>query len=422
MARSVARPEKLADDLPAAPVPEPLPRTARSRVRDVGRWLASPAFRTPAAVFVLTRVLFLLLTYFGLILYSVRFQSPHPSYLHALLPSWNRWDTWWYINIAQRGYGWHQIPAGTRPTAFFPLYPLLLRAGVAVTHRSYIAVALAISNLCFLAALLYLWRLARWEFDREVAGRTVLYVSVFPTALFFFAGYTESLFLFLTVASFYHLRRQDWLLAGTFGAFASTTRVAGVLLLVPFLYEYAHRRNFAWRRVDGGILGLVLIPLGLLAFMLYLKSSVGDAFAFTHSQVGWEKVFTLQLWAGFVETVRQIVLVQPPASFFQAHNILNAGIGGLFLIWSFLAARRLPPAYTLYTLAFWLVTLSSPALANGYPVPLVSLSRYVLVLFPVFMYVAILGARQTFHDACLVLSVGLLSLLTVQFIHNGWIV
>lgn len=386
-------------------------------------WLSNPANREPLGAFALTRVLFLLLTYFGVILYSVKFQSPHPSLIHHLLPAWeNRWDTQWYTDIARRGYDWRRAGAQTAPAAFFPLYPLLIHAGVAVTHRSYILVALAISNACFLLALGYLWRLSRWEFSHAVAGRTILYIATFPTALFFFAGYTESLFLLLTVASFYHLRRRDWLLAGLFGALASATRVTGILLIVPFAYEYARHCNFSWRRLDFGLLGLVMIPTGLVAFMLYLHRTVGDALAFSHDQAAWEKVLTSRPWSGIGESLRQIFSVQPAASFFQAHNIINLTLGLVFLVGTVFVARNFPLSYTLYLIAFWLLTLSSPALANGYPVPLVSLSRYVLSLFPVFMYLGIVGRKRPFHDAYLVLSVGMLALLTIQFIHGGWVV
>ena len=120
--------------------------------------------------------------------------------------------------------------------------------------------------------------------------------------------------------------------------------------------------------------------------------------------------------------MRQIFVVQAPASFYQAHNLINAGLGGLFLIWTWFAARRLPVSYTLYLAAFWLMTLTSPAMYAGYPVPLVSLARYILSLFPIFMYMGILGRRRQFHDAYLVLSVGILALLTLQFVGGRWIV
>jgi hypothetical protein len=382
-------------------------------------------FREPLGVFVLTRALFVLLTYFGVILFESTLHGPHPSFLHQLLPAWDNavnhgWDTQWYIDIAERGYNWQKV-VGTSPTAFFPLYPLLIHIGTTLTHRSAIFVALAVSNAAFLAALVYLWKLARWETNAGVARRAVLYIATFPTALFFFAGYTESLFLFLTVASFYHLRRRDWLLAGVFGGLASATRVTGVLLLAPLVYEYARDRNFSWRQLNLGAIAVLMVPAGLLAFMLYLRLTVGDAMAFTHSQTAWQKVFTVALWSGFLESLRQLALL-PKASFLEAHNVINVALGGLFLVWSILAARRLPLAYALYLAAFWLVTLSSPAMAGGYQVPLISLSRYVLALFPVFLYMGVLGERRWFHDAYLVLGTGMLSLFTIQFLTGGWIV
>lgn len=395
------------------------PATWLSRLRAAA---LEPSLREPLTIWLLTRALFLVLTYFGVILYGQVFSQPHPTQLHRLLPSWDRWDTVWYIDIARRGYAWHRPGVSTSPTAFFPLYPLLIRAGVALTHRSYLAVALAVSNLALLPALIYLWKLVAWERHNAAARRTVLYITVFPTALFFFAGYTESLYLLLTVASFYHLRRRDWLLAGVFGGLAAATRVTGVLLLVPLAYEYARDRNFTIRRMDWWVLSLTLVPAGLAAFMIYLGHTVNDPLAFSHHQEGWQKIFTWRLWAGFLETIRQIALVQPRASFFEAHNVLNGALGALSLVASVLAARRLPAAYGLFLLAFWVVTLSSPAMAGGYPVPLVSLSRYVLTLFPLFIYLGILGTRRTINDSYLVPATALLSLLTVQFIHGGWVV
>lgn len=403
----------------------PTSRSMRAlTIRSLPAVLARPENGEPLAVFVLSRVLILAIAYFGVILFNSRLHDAvHPSFLHQLLPRWDQWDTAWYIAIAQRGYGWKKA-VGTSPTAFFPLYPILLRGCQTLLHRSYTVTALLVSNVCFLGALLYLWRLAAWELLDAAAGRAILYISVFPTALFFFAGYSESTFLLSTVASFYYLRRRQWFIAGLFAAAASATRVTGVLLVLPLAYDYARHHNFSVRSMllDRGVLGVVAAPCGLFAFMAYLAWKVGDPIAFSHGQAAWQKVFTPELWAGFLETARQILIVQPEASFYQAHNIIEGAIGTLFLVGSVLAARRLPASYGLYLLAFWIVTLSEPALAGGYPVPLISLSRYVLSLFPVFMYMGMLGQRRWIHDAYLVSSAALLSVLTVQFINGGWII
>ena len=97
--------------------------------------------------------------------------------------------------------------------AFFPLYPLLIRFVGALAGNHFIA-GLLISNACFFFGLLFLYKLLEHEYDRSVARRAIFYVSIFPTAVFFSAVYTESLFFMLTVASFYYMRERRWWLAG----------------------------------------------------------------------------------------------------------------------------------------------------------------------------------------------------------------
>jgi hypothetical protein len=106
----------------------------------------------------------------------------------------------------------------------------------------------------------------------------------------------------------------------------------------------------------------------------------------------------------------------------EAHNVIEVTLGGLALVCSFLAARRLPAAYGLYLLAFWLVTLTSPAIEGGYQVPLISLSRYVLSLFPIFIWAGMATESRAVEEGYLVLSVGMLGLLTVQFLNGGWVI
>ena len=82
-----------------------------------------------------------------------------------------------------------------------------------------------------------MYALTRNEFSEEIARRAVLYAAVFPTAFFFLAPYSESLFLLLVLLSFWSARRGRWAMAGATGALAALTRNLGVLV-VPLDLEY----------------------------------------------------------------------------------------------------------------------------------------------------------------------------------------
>src|SRR5947209_1844903 len=142
--------------------------------------------------FLLTRLIFLLLTYFGTVLFTVSNYSYQVVPLGSVLRGWYHWDVISFENIATKGYVYRDN------AAFFPLYPWLEREVSALLHihTNVFLGGMLITNLAFLAALIVLYRFVEVEFDRATAGRTTLYLAVFPTALCFFAAYNEALFLF----------------------------------------------------------------------------------------------------------------------------------------------------------------------------------------------------------------------------------
>ncbi len=199
------------------------------------------AFKQVLPVYILLHLAFLILTYLSALFIIGNF-SPRTLRISTLWLAWFRWDSGHFTAIASNGYD-----AAWR-TAFFPLFPLLERGVAFLTHDPFIA-GLIISNLAGLAMLVVLYRLVQEDFDAERAFRTVLYLSVFPTAFFFVAAYNESLFLLLTLLSFYHMRRGNWWLAGLFGLLASLTRSAGIVLFLPFCYEYLRQHQFSIKKV-----------------------------------------------------------------------------------------------------------------------------------------------------------------------------
>src|SRR5712691_7611446 len=196
-------------------------------------------------VFMLTRLLLVLVTYFGYILLTAEKYSSTPVDVVALFTSWNHWDAANYVRIAQFGY------ESKFDLAFFPLFPLLISGfGHVLGDWAYLAAGTLISNAALFALLIVMYELAVDIGGEKVARRTVLYLCIFPAALFFFAAYNESLFILLTASMFLALRRQRWWVAGLLGLLAALTRSAGVLLVIPYLYELwvARERILATRR------------------------------------------------------------------------------------------------------------------------------------------------------------------------------
>ena len=308
-------------------------------------------------------------------------------------------DGGWYMGIARNGYERRPFESTEQHNwAFFPLFPLLLGAVSKLTGGMPLT-GMVFSSLLFLAALVVLYKTTlSFGYDDGVADRAVFYLAAFPTSYFFSLPMTESLFLLLTVSSFYAARRDAWWAAGLLGALASATRVTGVVLLpvLALVYWQQHRKRL---RVD--VLKLLLIPLGLLAFMYYLDVITGDALAFRRVLGSWGRQSGF-----FLRPLLEYLKHPQDISLSWDFRLLNFSVSVLALVCGVVLAKRREWALSLYTLAGIVIPLSSQLLQSH--------ARYVMVVFPVFIVLAAWGrdARldQTIRAAFLVL-LGLMSAL-----------
>jgi hypothetical protein len=311
-------------------------------------------------------------------------------------------DASWYLNLAQHGY--ERIPfeaSAPHNWAFFPLFPLLLKAAAFVT-REWVLTGVFLSNLLFLGALFLLHNLCRlFDLTTADANRCVFYVAFFPVSYFFSVPITESLFLLLTVASFWAAKRDKWWLAGALGALASATRVTGVLLgpALALLFWQKHRTE-SWRHKE--VLSLALIPLGLLSFMLYLHLITGNAFAFKDILVTWNRRPTF-----FLETLFEFVRHPNPLVIDWDVRWLNFAAATAVLVSGAVLLKRREFALACYALLSGFVALSSGLLQSQ--------ARYAMVVFPVAMVLACAGRREWVDQLARVVFVALLTLLTGMY-------
>ena len=309
-----------------------------------------------------------------------------------------RWDSVWFLAIADAGYG-----DGTR-AAFFPLYPLLVRVAGAPFGSALIGGAL-LSTVLLGVALVLLHRLVALDHDRAVARNAVLVTALFPMSFFFSAVYSESLFLALSIGAVYAARRDRWATAGLLGMLAATTRSAGVLLLVPlamiYLWDVARPSLRARRPLRPDALWLALVPLGLALYCGLLALGGHDPLAPFRAQEVWFRSFAgpfVGAWDGVVaawQGARQLLSGAREPVFFSAaggdpfvaarHNIELFVWLGLALAATAGVLRRLPAAYGAYVVAALALPLSYPVA----PQPLMSLPRFVAVLFPLTIWLAV---------------------------------
>ena len=353
--------------------------------------------------------------------------------LSTIWHSWNQWDTkGHFIVIATQGY------ANILDTAFFPLYPILMR-GLMFLGLSPLISGLLISNVAGLFALIVLYQLVREEFSGEDAWRTVLYISLFPTAFFFIAAYNETLFLLLSLLSFYAIRHGRWWQTGIFGFLACLTRSAGLFLLIPFVYEYWRQHEFQLKplRIDSifksifkqariDIISAALIPAGIAVFALYCYLISGDALAFSHVQAHWQRSLAAP-WHGMWETLAIIRHSTGFLSFYSLRNLLDL-LPSIFIliliVLTFVGPWRWPRAYWgygLYAAAVFVFVQLVPA-SDATLFPLQSTARFMLEIFPAFIMLAILGKSRQVNLYYLLIASSMGFFLLTQFLTGHWVV
>ncbi|HEX9188308.1 MAG TPA: mannosyltransferase family protein [Vicinamibacteria bacterium] len=321
------------------------------------------------------------------------------------------WDSGWYFDIAQRGYYWNAF--GQSSLAFFPLYPLLMRAAAwpfGGGERALWIAGIAISFGCLFLGLAVLHRLTlTLSGSRETARRTVLYVAVFPFAYFFTQVYTESLFLLTSVSAVAAAVASRWGWAGLFGALAALTRPNGILIAVPLGILALQGRPRA-RELARRAAALALVPLGFSTFCAFAWRLSGDPVGWLRAQAQWGYTVGNRPWVELMRLLDGLerhglygyFFSDPLAPYYFVHGLV-----------ALVFVALVPSVFTRVGLAFGAyvaVSLYVPLTGNA----LEGIGRYAATLFPVFMLLGQVSSRRV-HEAILVGSAIVLSLLASLF-------
>ncbi len=325
-----------------------------------------------------------------------------PGVLVALLAPWQQWDVGWYITIAGQGYG-----ATIGATAFQPLYPLLIHLLTPLCGGAPLVAALVISTVAYATSLWLLIRVVAPRLGLPLANGALAFLLVAPAAVFFFSGYTESLYLALTLAVFFLADRKMWLMAGICAALACLTRVQGLALL-PALLVVALSTPGPRTRLRSGLalLGPPLLAVAgyqsLITYVWRLPSSPAAL------RQGWgisprAPWTTLLEYLNFLRCPQCYIVVAWTADCLLAFAALALVLAGL---------RRIPLAWTVYAAVSLCIALTHMR----------GTSRYVAVIFPCYVVLAqLLDQRPRLRRIVFTLSTLLLVVLTYQY-FVGWFV
>ena len=318
------------------------------------------ALKEAAWVFVFSRLTILLVSYICVVLLPQSGQilpvnCTSTSHLNPCFLAWYHWDAIAYVSVAYKDYSF------TPEVAFSPLWPLLIHFGGLllgghIPVSDYVA-GLLLANICFYFALVLLYCLLCEDFEASLAKKALFYLAFYPYALFFFLGYTESLFLLLSVAIFLLLRRGktlDWWFAGGIGFLAALTRSTGVLLSIPYLIMYVHhfwisekRDQKKWFQKLNALAPIILFPMGIVVYMIYLGYLKGDPFIFQFEETShWHRHFAW-IWMT-IGYIIKLLLTYPLFAFENVKNLLDFAFTTFPIVALVWAWKRLPLHYSLY--------------------------------------------------------------------------
>lgn len=333
------------------------------------------------------------------------------------LPNWlmpfANWDSGWYVSIAEKGYIY--LNAGTiTNVVFFPLYPLLMRFISKLSGLDTLLTGIIISLISIMFAAWYLYLLTKKDYGERIAWQTIIFLLIFPSSIFFSFVYTESLFICLVVMSFYYIREERLALVGILGFLIALTKPWGVIIIIPLLIEYYQKRNFSFKKTDPQIWFLTIIPMGLFLYMQFLKMKFGSYFVFMNGQKLWHNETAFNIITVLKNYYNNIFFYISDNPAFQTAITLDFLFFIFGVVMSIYIYIKIRKSYGIYSLLTCLI----PALSGIF----VSMSRYIVVAFPLYITLAYWSQKNKLLEFLLYLfSTSLLVYFMILFVHNYWL-
>ncbi len=315
-----------------------------------------------------------------------------------LINSYLQWDAHNYTRIATGGYSYY-IENGEFPTlAFFPLYPWTIRF-INLFLNNMTVSGLVISFLTYSGACAYMYNLMSFDYNKQTAVRAIVFMSVFPHALFFGTMMNESMLLFTSMATLYYIRRHSWVKAGIFGALAAMSRLAGIALIIPAAVEWIEhyrvikllrKKSFkkVWQLFYKKGLWIVLMFGGTFVYLLCNYHTTGEWFKFLEYQETFWHNATVY-WGKCLSTILQYSFSERSFTLFSIWlpELISIIFAASLLIYGIRRTRNL---YTSFLVVYMIINMSM-----AWPL---SIARYMTCAIPAFMILSEFSERHKWTE------------------------
>lgn len=336
------------------------------------------------------------------------------------LPNWiwgfGNFDGPHYLRIAQNGYD------AEFTNAFFPLFPLLVRAlasvfpstqgldlSIYVDPRFFWAGTLIVT-LSTIAFMFIFYKLLKLDLNEVLARRVIFLTLLFPTSFYLVSIYTESLFFLFVVATLYLIRKERFLYASVFIALASLTKVIGIFLLLVYFIELVRAKKLKPIYLSGILIG----ASGLMSYMFYLFQRFNDPLYFFHVQslFGAERSgSSLILLPQVIYRYFKILTTLVPSNYAFRIALIELLFTSFAFTTLFAFIKKIKVSYFL----FIIIALIIPTLTGT----LSSMPRYVLPIILLFPYLVQSSTRKFYIISFVFGSVGVV--LLSLFVRGYWV-
>lgn len=343
---------------------------------------------------------------------SISFTQLSNPITHFLLSPWANFDGVYYLVIATSGYTIDN-------SVFFPLLPLLIKGfifpfgNIKPLDPIEFFIAFILVSIFSLIALVFLYKLVKIDYSKNVAVWSVIFLLIYPTSFFLATIYSESLFLMLLFISFYFARKKKWFLASLSGVLLTATRFVGIAILPALIYEFWKEEKILFTKK---IAFLFLIPVGLVSYMWYNYINWHSPLHFIDAQGTFANgrsvhqiIFPLQTIFRYIKIL--IILPKTQYEWWIALLELSTFIFTsvlLFIAWK----KKIRMSYLIFSVITYLI----PILTGTFT----GLPRYVLPIFPMFMALALIKNRL-FKTVYIIIGMALLFILFALFSKSYFI-